>query len=239
MNKAGAGVNRSHSRKTSTTTTSTTGGTTTLSPSTSICTFSPFFFSSYPLRPRSLARSLTSFVTLAASTTSSIPPPRSLPPPTRTSLPPPPTEETTATLLYPYTAATAFELTVSESEIVFIVEPEDSSGWTKIRTGDGRVGLVPGSYLQEGGAAASGGGGREQEQEQGGERVRVLYDYEAQSGDELSVKEGEEVVLTKLGRGAGDGWTEVSLRLLGSRKGGFLFLSLRRLVLVGREEGRG
>lgn len=55
-------------------------------------------------------------------------------------------------MLYAYEAATAFELTVPEAEVVSVVEEEDESGWTKVRTSDGRVGLVPGSYLQLGGA---------------------------------------------------------------------------------------
>lgn len=56
-------------------------------------------------------------------------------------------------MLYEYAAATAFELSVSEAEVVSVVEPEDDAGWTKVKTSDGRVGLVPGSYLQLGGAA--------------------------------------------------------------------------------------
>lgn len=70
-------------------------------------------------------------------------------------------------MLYAYDAATAFELTVSEAEVVSVVEAEDKSGWTKVRTSDGRVGLVPGSYLQLGGAL-QGGAGQEQEQEAAG-----------------------------------------------------------------------
>jgi formin-binding protein 1 len=38
----------------------------------------------------------------------------------------------------------------------------------------------------------------------------ALYDYEAQGADELSVREGEYVVLTALGLDAGDGWAEAT-----------------------------
>lgn len=34
-----------------------------------------------------------------------------------------------------------------------ILEDEDESGWQKVKTSDGRVGLVPSSYIQAGGAA--------------------------------------------------------------------------------------
>lgn len=61
--------------------------------------------------------------------------------------------EPSATLLYAYDAATAFELSVQASDVVRVVEPEDDAGWIKVRTSDGRVGLVPASYLQLGGDA--------------------------------------------------------------------------------------
>lgn len=56
-------------------------------------------------------------------------------------------------MLYDYAATTGFELSVSEADVVTVVEPEDDAGWCKVSTGDGRVGLVPASYLQLGGAA--------------------------------------------------------------------------------------
>lgn len=46
-----------------------------------------------------------------------------------------------------------------------VVEPEDEAGWIKVSTKDGRVGLVPGSYLQVGGGA--GGAASEEVGEQG------------------------------------------------------------------------
>jgi hypothetical protein len=59
--------------------------------------------------------------------------------------------EEPATALYTYAATTAFEISVEEGEVVGVVEGEDGEGWSKVRTRDGRVGLVPASYLQLGG----------------------------------------------------------------------------------------
>lgn len=119
--------------------------------------------------------------------------------------------EPTATLLYDYAAATSFELTVSASDVVRVVEPEDESGWVKVRTMNGMVGLVPGSYLQLGGDAGAaagfgvggGGGGG------GGGSATALYSYAAAGADELSLSEGERVQLTSVGTDAGEGWAEV------------------------------
>jgi len=43
--------------------------------------------------------------------------------------------------------------------VVSVLEPEDSSGWTKVRTNDGREGLVPGSYLQTSTTSSTGAPG--------------------------------------------------------------------------------
>lgn len=120
-------------------------------------------------------------------------------------------------MLYAYDAQTAFELSLAEGERVEVVEEEDEAGWVKVRAGDGRVGLVPGSYLEEGGV----GEGQTSEQGQGqepsveggavgGGQVTALFDYEAQGPDELSIGEGEVAELTAIGADYGDGWAEVS-----------------------------
>jgi len=143
-------------------------------------------------------------------------------PPPRTPIPEEPAAALeTATMLYAYEAQTAFELSLDEAEVVMIVEDEDEAGWRKIRTGDGRVGLVPNSYLQLGGEVASGGvGGEAEEQEVGarggaGGQVTALFDYDAQGPDELSIREGETATLTVTGDNYGDGWAEVSCRASG------------------------
>ncbi|KAI5481812.1 hypothetical protein MNV49_000089 [Pseudohyphozyma bogoriensis] len=138
--------------------------------------------------------------------------------PPRKTMPPPPTEaaqpthEETATLLYSYDAATAFELTVSEGDVVSIVAPEDESGWIKVRTSDSRVGLIPASYVQLGGAMGeTGGAAAVEEADEDGQEVVALYDYDAAGSDELSLKEGDRLTLTPTGMDAGDGWAEAKL----------------------------
>ena len=60
----------------------------------------------------------------------------------------------TATLLYDFTASSELELSVGAGEVVEVLQPEDASGWIKVRLpGDGREGLVPANYMQMGGAS--------------------------------------------------------------------------------------
>ncbi|GAA5908077.1 hypothetical protein JCM5296_002221 [Sporobolomyces johnsonii] len=168
--------------------------------------------------PLTTARSSSS----VASTT--LPPPRRTVPPAGGSAPlpvstSPQEQEEVATLLYDYAAASAFELSVSEADVVHVVEPEDESGWVKVRTADGRVGLVPGSYLQLGGDAGAAfaradiGGGEAVDAGAAagatGQEVVALYDYTAQDADEISIREGERAELTARGMEVGEGWAEV------------------------------
>ncbi|GAA5902127.1 Bzz1p [Sporobolomyces salmoneus] len=164
----------------------------------------------------SLNRSTSSAGSVSTVASSTAPPPRrGVPPPMTTS---PSTSTPTAAvtqsavLLYDYSAASHFELTVSEGDTVQIVEPEDDSGWTKVRTNDGREGLVPGSYLEisssipltRGGSTAAVGAQQ---------AVIALYDYTPVSGapDELSLIEGERAILVGKGMEAGEGWAEVEI----------------------------
>lgn len=148
----------------------------------------------------------------AFASTSSLPPPRTPAPIPEA----PATPAHTATMLYAYEAQTAFELSLAEAEVVEVVEDEDEAGWRKVRSGDGRVGLVPNSYLEVGGAVGGGdgvaeGGGEGEEVGGEGGRVTALFDYEAQGPDELSIRVGEGAELTATGAEYGDGWAEVSL----------------------------
>ncbi|KDE07182.1 hypothetical protein MVLG_02582 [Microbotryum lychnidis-dioicae p1A1 Lamole] len=144
------------------------------------------------------------------------PPRRTLPPPI-TSAPTPSTSTTatassttpSASMAYAYAAQTAFELSVQEGDPVEVVEGVDEAGWVKVRTRDGRQGLVPESYLTmvEGTTSStsvpSGNGGR-------GELVTALYAYAAQTNEEHSFEQGEQLELTAdVGRNAGEGWAEV------------------------------
>ncbi|GAA5982912.1 hypothetical protein JCM10908_006829 [Rhodotorula pacifica] len=166
---------------------------------------------------------------IETSATGSGPPRRSVPPAFGSkpspvsSVPPPPsrisarpsTARQTATLLYDFAASSELELSVGAGEVVEVVQPEDASGWIKVRSGsDGREGLVPASYVQMGGALLSangadaeavGGGGTT-----GAQTARALYAYTAQSEGELSLVEGEVVELTATGMDAAEGWAEVT-----------------------------
>lgn len=118
---------------------------------------------------------------------SSAPPRRTVPPPLLSTSPATPsqslpTSSETATLLYPYEAQSSFELSVEAGAVVEVVDPEDENGWVKVRVpADGRVGLVPASYIQLGGAvgngsataAVSGGSGGQK----GASRFRGLWRY--------------------------------------------------------------
>ncbi|GAA5995348.1 hypothetical protein JCM5350_003960 [Sporobolomyces pararoseus] len=156
------------------------------------------------------------------STSSSIPPPRrSVPPPLSTTTATSTASTTSknlplAQLMYDYQAATAFELTVSEGDQVEILEPQDSSGWTKIKTKDGREGLVPGSYLQQLSSSPSATSSVPEtgSSNSGGQQVVAIYSYTPTQGttDELSIVEGQVLILVGKGMEYGDGWAEVEIK---------------------------
>ncbi|BGP20705.1 Protein BZZ1 [Rhodosporidiobolus nylandii] len=166
----------------------------------------------------------SSFVSVSTTT---LPPPRRAAPPAGGGggLPPMPSAQDPpggggevvqerARMAYDYEAQSGFELTVSEGDPVVVLVPEDESGWVKVRVeGDGREGLVPGSYIEltsggpasaeSAGTAAGGSAG-------GGGKVVALYDYAPAAADELPLVEGEEAELTAVGMAAGEGWAEIS-----------------------------
>ncbi|GAA6061524.1 hypothetical protein JCM10212_004514 [Sporobolomyces blumeae] len=155
--------------------------------------------------------STSSSVGSSYSTPSSAGPPRrSVPPPfgsTPASAAPPSTAQSLpqAVLLYDYQATTGFELSVSVNDRVTIIEPEDESGWTKVRTQDGREGLVPGSYLEASHSSTVAPPPHVPTRQ----AVEAMYDYSAGAPDELSIREGERAYLTGKGMEYGEGWAEV------------------------------
>jgi hypothetical protein len=81
------------------------------------------------------------------------------PPPAQYVAPPPVTEsprtsEPRGKMLYAYQAGGADEVTVQEGDDVTIVEPDDGSGWMRVRVGT-QEGLVPASYVEALPAAAA------------------------------------------------------------------------------------
>lgn len=114
---------------------------------------------------------------------------------------------TTATALYPYEVGGDDELSMSVGETFTVVEADDGSGWTYVSNSAGESGLVPTTYIKI----------EEQKKKQppkvvprknvrAVKRMKILYDYEAQGDDEISIRAGD--VVTIINEDDGSGWTE-------------------------------
>ncbi|KAF9136636.1 hypothetical protein BGX30_010981 [Mortierella sp. GBA39] len=109
-----------------------------------------------------------------------------------------------AHVIYDYDASSPGELTVRVGDVVTILEgDDDQSGWVTGQV-NGSSGLIPLSYIE-----------MEQFYEAPTEpapiqKVRALYDYDAQSNLELTIHEGDIVVLTSTD--CSEGWWEGTLR---------------------------
>ncbi|KAF9155061.1 hypothetical protein BG015_011199 [Linnemannia schmuckeri] len=109
-----------------------------------------------------------------------------------------------AHVIYDYDASSPGELTVRVGDVVTILEgDDDNSGWVTGQV-NGSSGLIPLSYIE-----------MEQFYEASSEvapiqKVRVLYDYDAQSNLELTIREGDIVDLTSTD--CSEGWWEGTLR---------------------------
>jgi hypothetical protein len=123
-----------------------------------------------------------------------------------------------AKVLYPYDATSAEELTVKQSDIITVLEPDDGSGWILGRVGR-EEGLVPASYVEiqttvseaakKGPPVAPRRGGKKVDEPKK-RYLKALYDYDAGSELELTIREGD--VLVVVGEDKGDGWTEVEMK---------------------------
>ncbi|PYH86395.1 putative actin polymerization protein Bzz1 [Aspergillus uvarum CBS 121591] len=159
------------------------------------------------------------------------------PPSTPTLSSRPASSEPRGKMLYPYQAQGDDEATVQEGDDIVILEPDDGSGWLRVRTpATGNEGLVPASYVEvlpmerpastystNSSASAStstlpvgaGAGGSKRigpavAPRRGAKKlayVEALYDYEARSDMEWSMSEGDRFVLVN--RDSGDGWADV------------------------------
>jgi hypothetical protein len=119
-----------------------------------------------------------------------------------------------AKVLFKYDASSAGELSVKPSDVLTVVEPDDGSGWIVARVGRDE-GLVPASYVEvqstdtapkKGPPVAPRRGTKKSDKKY----VRALYDYDAGSELELTIREGD--VLAVVAEDKGDGWTEVELK---------------------------
>ncbi|KAG2171285.1 hypothetical protein INT43_002907 [Umbelopsis isabellina] len=120
--------------------------------------------------------------------------------------------------LYDYDAANPDEISIREGDEVSVIEPDDGSGWIKIRSNSSQ-GLVPANYIDTSSPNEATNGAAEesyysndspqvpeieQPKQEPIEYVTALYDFEGQSGEELSMKEGDRIVL--LNRDEGGWW---------------------------------
>ena len=121
-----------------------------------------------------------------------------------------------AKVLYGYDATSPEELSVKQSDTITVLEPDDGSGWILARIGR-EEGLVPASYVElqssetpkKGPPVAPRRGGKKAEEPKR-KYLRALYDYDAGSELELSIREGD--LLVVVAEDKGDGWTEVEMK---------------------------
>lgn len=121
-----------------------------------------------------------------------------------------------AKVLYAYDSTSTEELSVKVGDTLTVVEPDDGSGWVLANVGRDK-GLVPASYIEIQTAEAPKKGppvaprrNAKKPDEPKKKYLRALYDYDAGSELELTIREGDTVVV--VGADKGDGWTEVELK---------------------------
>ncbi|TVY66882.1 Protein BZZ1 [Fusarium oxysporum f. sp. cubense] len=143
-------------------------------------------------------------------------------------------EEKKGKMLYAFEASGEGELTVHDGRDVVLLEPDDGSGWVKVRAGY-KEGLVPSSYVEfttvttpaapapaarpsstyststtSSLAPSTKKKGPAVAPKRGAKKLRyveALYEYTAQAESEHSMAEGERFVLVQ--DDPGDGWVEV------------------------------
>lgn len=143
-------------------------------------------------------------------------------------------DEKKGKMMYSFDASGDGELSVSEGREVVLLEPDDGTGWAKVRAGY-KEGIVPASYIEfmasappasarpestysnsttSSAAPSTAAGGKKKgpavAPRRGAKKlkyVEAMYEYAAQSPDEHSMVEGERFVLVR--EDAGDGWVEV------------------------------
>ncbi|KAK2823190.1 hypothetical protein Q7C36_019790 [Tachysurus vachellii] len=144
----------------------------------------------------------------------------------------------TCKVLYSYQASQPDELTIEEQEVLEVIDDGDMEDWVKARNRAGQVGYVPEKYLQLPSSNSllsmlqslaaldtrsySSNNSTEQEPESATEHVqtspnggdnsvrfaKALYDYEAQTEDELSFPEGAIIRILNKNNQEDDGFWE-------------------------------
>ncbi|KAG0292801.1 hypothetical protein BGZ98_002458 [Dissophora globulifera] len=108
-----------------------------------------------------------------------------------------------AHVIYDYEATSPGELSVKAGDVVTMVEGDDGSGWVTCQVHGAEPGLIPASYIEiEQFYEAPSEAGPVQQ-------VRALYDYDAQFDLELTIHQGDVIVLTSTD--CSDGWWEGTL----------------------------
>ncbi|KAF9221480.1 hypothetical protein BS17DRAFT_881644 [Gyrodon lividus] len=114
-------------------------------------------------------------------------------------------------VVFDFSASSPFELSISEGMLVHVLEEDDGSGWVKVTDNYGGKGLVPASYLEPLDVKSPEPSGSSESPQAGGQLVRVVYDYQAQGLDELSITEGQTLELSSGpngGQNYAEGWWE-------------------------------
>lgn len=137
-------------------------------------------------------------------------------------------------MLYSFAGSGGDELSIDEGDEFTILDPDDGSGWVRVRSSRAGEGLIPSSYMEtlppapspfhddshpaasrprSVGSVSSAGGkkkGPAVAPKRGAKKIKyveALYTYEAGGEGEASMDEGERLVL--IGPDQGDGWCEV------------------------------
>lgn len=138
-----------------------------------------------------------------------------------------PPDKPIAKALYGYSAQGGDEVSIEEGQEVAIMDADDGSGWANVQlAGTNEVGLVPAAYIQtvkppanESTTSVASSTGKKKgpavAPKRGAKKVTymiALYDYDAQSSDELTIRSGDKIVVVSEDKG--DGWTEGELNAM-------------------------
>jgi ribosomal protein S17 len=109
---------------------------------------------------------------------------------------------------FDYTATNSKEVTAKKGDVVFLVDAPPKKQWWKVRTEKGQEGFIPASYLKQKDKKPAQLPVEVSEKPSHPSvdyvrRVRAMYAYSAQRLDELTVKEGDDILVLEEEK---DGW---------------------------------